>query len=222
MSLDRAAGSEGNGWQTRGQARDGPGASEGRSRGDGWMPGGHQWRDEWTTGGAWWFERVERRVPNGWTCCAIQRDVSSIYAQCQTVRDCDCRPLGGDERARINAIHAAASGRIAAAIRRVWPLNSMRVIACGQFRILPGVGRRPKRRPFSVASCGRRPRDGATVPAERNTLRGILRSRSSTGTPARRRTIRLVGPRRAPVSLRGASRLATSRPAESRRTSYRD
>ncbi len=27
--------------------------------------------DEWTTGGAWWFKRVERRVPNGWTCCAI-------------------------------------------------------------------------------------------------------------------------------------------------------
>ena len=178
--------------------------------------------DEWTTGGGSCVERVERRVPNGWTCCAIQRDASSIYAQCQPVRDCDCRPLGVDERARINAIHAAASGRLAAATRRLWPRDSRRRIAGGQFRMLPGVGRRSGRRPFSAAICGKRSGDRATAQAKPNALRGILRSRSWTGTRARRRTIRRVGPRRAPVSLRGASRLTTSRPAESRRTSYRD
>lgn len=200
MSLDRAARSEGNGRTTQRQARDEPGSSEGRSRGDGWMPGGHRWSVEWTTGGVWCFERVERRVPNGWTCCAIQRDVSSIYAQCRPVHNCDCRPLGGDGRARINAIHAAARGRIAVASRRMWPTDSMRMIAYGQFRMVAGVGRRPGRRPFSTAICGKRPGDGATAQAKRNALRGISGSRSGTRTRARRRTMRLVGLRRAPMS----------------------
>jgi hypothetical protein len=217
VSLDRAARSEGNGRTTQGQARVKRGSSEVRSRGDGWIPGGHRWSVEWTTGGVGCFERVERRVPNGWTCCAIQRDVSSIYARCQSWwRDCDCRPWGTG-RARINAIHAAARGRLAAASRRMWPLDSMRRIACGQFRVAAGVGRRPGLRPFFAASCGKRPGDGATVQAKRTALRGRLRSRSSTGTRARRRTIRLVEPRSAPVSLRGASRRAMYRPAESRR-----
>ena len=161
--------------------------------------------DEWTTGGAWCLKRVECRVPNGWTCCAIKRDVSSIYAQCQPVRDCDCRPLGGDERARINAIHTAACGRAAAASR---PRAAAGFEAQDRVRPVSRGGRcRPtaETRSFSAASCGSPWSDGATAQAKRNALRGKLRSRSSTGTRARRRCTWRRG-------------LATSRPAESRRT----
>ncbi len=134
------------------------------------MSGGHRWSVEWTTGGVWYFDRVERCVPNGWTCCAIQRDVSSIYARCQPVRDCDCRPLGGDERARINA----ARGRTRPNRRGKLP-----DVAAGfeaQDRVWP-VSRGGRRRPSAGASAairgqlwqaaGRRSVEACDVPAGR-------------------------------------------------------
>ncbi len=218
MSLDRAARSEGNGRQTRGQAKDDRGETGGCPV---------------DTGGGTSGQRVSRDGSNEWSVVsptggpvvqysAMYRAYMRNASRCVIVIVAHWAVMSARESMPYRGPHAAARGRLAAATRRMWPLDSMRRIACGQFRGVAGIGRRPGCRPFSAAICGKRLGDGATAQAKRNALRGRLRSRSSTGTQARRRTIRLFGPRRAPVSLRGASMLATSRPAESQRTSYRD